>query len=76
MALITEISLEIKLTDWGPVTHICFVILTIIGPDNGLSTGRHQTIIWTNSSSYFVSNKMATISINNKHTVNYIQTDE
>ena len=28
--------------------HICVVILTIIGTDNGLSPGRHQAIIWTN----------------------------
>ena len=30
------------------MTHICVSKLTIIGPDNGLSPGRHQAIIWTN----------------------------
>ena len=33
---------------WGRVTHICVDNLTIIGSYNGLSTGRRQTIIWTN----------------------------
>ena len=36
------------LTHWGRLTHICVGKLTIIGSDNGLSPGRHQTIIWTN----------------------------
>ena len=31
------------------MTHICVNNLTIIGPDNGLSPGRHQAIIWTNA---------------------------
>ena len=31
------------------MTHICVGNLTIIGPDNGLSPGRHQAIIWTNA---------------------------
>ena len=35
------------LTHWGWVTHICVCNLTIIGPDNGLSPGRCQAIIWT-----------------------------
>ena len=30
------------------MTHICVNKLTIIGPDNGLSPGRRQAIIWTN----------------------------
>ena len=34
---------------WGRVTHICVGKLTIIGPDNGLSPGRRQAIIWTNA---------------------------
>ena len=38
-----------SLTHWGRVTHICVSKLTIIGSDNGLSPGRHQTIIWTNA---------------------------
>ena len=29
--------------------HICISKLTIIGSDNGLSSGRHQAIIWTNA---------------------------
>ena len=40
---------ENTLTHWGRVTHICVGNLTIIGPDNGLSPGRRQTIIWTNA---------------------------
>ena len=31
------------------MTHICVGNLTIIGPDNGLSPGRCQAIIWTNA---------------------------
>ena len=38
-----------ELTHWGRVTHICASQLTIIGSDNGLLPGRHQTIIWTNA---------------------------
>ena len=38
-----------ELTHWGRVTHICDGNLTIIGPDNGLSPGRRQAIIWTNA---------------------------
>ena len=30
---------------WGRVTYICISNLTIIGSDNGLSPGQHQTII-------------------------------
>ena len=37
------------LTHWGWVTHICIGNLTIIGPDNGLSPGQRQAIIWTNA---------------------------
>ena len=37
------------ITHWGRVTHICVGNLTIIGPDNGLSPGRCQAIIWTNA---------------------------
>ena len=40
--------LELKvLTHWGRVTHICVGNLTIIGSDNGLSSGRRQAIIGT-----------------------------
>ena len=38
-----------SLTNWGRVTHICVGNLTIVGPDNGLSPGRRQAIIWTNA---------------------------
>ena len=31
------------------MTHICVGNLNTIGPDNGLSPGRHQAIIWTNA---------------------------
>ena len=37
------------LTHWGRVTHICVGKPTIIGSDNGLSPGRRQAIIWTNT---------------------------
>ena len=37
------------ITLWGRETHICVSKLTIIGPDNGLSPGRRQAIIWTNA---------------------------
>ena len=37
------------LTHWGRVMHICIGKLTINGPDNGLSPGRRQAIIWTNA---------------------------
>ena len=30
------------------MTHICVSKLTIIGADNGLSSGRRQVIFWTN----------------------------
>ena len=39
----------IYLTHWGWVRHIFVNKITIIGSDNGLSTGRHQAIIWTNA---------------------------
>ena len=37
------------LTHWGRVTHVCVSEIIIIGPDNGLSPGRRQAIIWTNA---------------------------
>ena len=40
---------DIDLTHWGRVTHICVGNLNIIGPDNGLSPGRRQSIIWANA---------------------------
>ena len=36
-------------THWGQVTHVCISKLTSIGSDNGLSPGRHQSIIWTSA---------------------------
>ena len=36
-------------THWDQVTHICVSELTIIGSDKGLSPGRRQAIIWTNT---------------------------
>ena len=36
------------LTHWGRVTHICVSKLSIIGSDNGLSPGQHQTNNWIN----------------------------
>ena len=38
-----------SLTHCGRVTHICVGKPTIIGSENGLSTDRRQTIIWTNA---------------------------
>ena len=38
-----------KLTHWGRVTHICVNKLTIIGSDDGLSSGRCHAIIWTSA---------------------------
>ena len=37
------------LTHWGRVIHIYVSKLTIAGPNNGLSPGRRQAIIWTNA---------------------------
>ena len=37
------------LTHWGGAIHLCVSKLTIIGADNGLSSGRRQAIIWTNA---------------------------
>ena len=39
----------ILLIHWGWMKHVCVGNLTIIGPDNGLSPGRRQAIIWTNA---------------------------
>ena len=46
--IIIRIILVSLLIHWGRVMHICVIKLTIIGSDNGLLPGRHQTIIWTN----------------------------
>ena len=42
-------SVDLSLTHWDRVTHICVGNLTIIGSDNGLSPDRRQAIIWTNA---------------------------
>ena len=42
------IFVNLLLTHWGRVTHICVGNLTIIGSDNGLSPDRRQAITWTN----------------------------
>ena len=34
--------------------HICVANLTIIGVDNGLSSGRRQAIIWTKSAIFLI----------------------
>ena len=39
---------DMHLTNSGRGTHISVAELNIIGPDNGLSPGRRQAIIWTN----------------------------
>ena len=43
------VECDFILNHWGRVTHIRVGNLTIIGPDNGLSPGRRQAIIWTNA---------------------------
>ena len=42
-------KVQLHLTHWGRMTHICVGELAIIGSDNGLSPGRRQAIIWTNA---------------------------
>ena len=49
LTMITFLWRKCILTHWGRVTHICVGNLTIIVPDNGLSPGRRQAIIWTNA---------------------------
>ena len=44
-----QYNLCYKLTHWGRVTHICVDNQTIIGSDNGLTPGRRQAIIRTNT---------------------------
>ena len=47
MLFIVHFTMKHSLTQWGRATHICANKITIIGPDNGLSPGRRQAIIWT-----------------------------
>ena len=42
---VSFINLNMLLTHWGRVTHICVSKLSILGLDNGLSPGRRQAII-------------------------------
>ena len=39
---------------WGRKTHICVSKLTIIGSNSGLSPGRRQAIIWTNTGALLI----------------------
>ena len=48
MKLSSTLSWSQCVDSLGRVTHICVSKLTIIGSDNGLSTGRRQANIWTN----------------------------
>ena len=49
MLVFRPLLYQVWLTHWGRVTHICVGNLIIIGPDNGLSPGQRQAIIWTNA---------------------------
>ena len=42
------------LTNCGRVMHVCVNKLTIIVSDNGLSPGRPQAIIWTNTGIFLI----------------------
>ena len=42
-----DISMDITLTHWVRMTHICVGNLTIIGSDSGLSPDRRQATTWT-----------------------------
>ena len=50
VTLLQWVKYTLWLTHWGRVMHICVGYRTIIGrPDNGLSPGLRQAIIWTNA---------------------------
>ena len=49
------------LTHWGRVMHICVIKLIIIGSDNGLSPGRRQAIIWTNTGILYIKGRLKSI---------------
>ena len=50
LSLSIQVSITFEsLTHRGRMTYICVHNLTITGPDNGLSPGRRQAIIWTNA---------------------------
>ena len=58
------------LTHWGRMMHICVIIRTIIGSDNGLSPERRQAIIWTNVGILFI----GTLGTNFSETISEIHT--
>ena len=39
------------------MVHVCVGNLTIVGPDNGLSPGRRQVIVWTNAGILLIGHK-------------------
>ena len=45
-ALKSQRPVAYAIKTWGRVTHLCVGNLTIIGPDNDLSTDRRQSVIW------------------------------
>ena len=49
-----SVRAQFCLTHWDRVTYICVSNLIIIGSDNGLSPGRRQAIIWTNTGLVFI----------------------
>ena len=55
---------------WGRVTHTFVIKLTIIGPDNGVSPGRRQAIIWTDAGILLI----RTLGTNSNEILSEIQT--
>ena len=47
--LLPHLTLSGELTHLDRLTQLCVINQTIIGSDNGLSPGWHQSIIWTNA---------------------------
>ena len=54
------------------MTQLCARKLTIVGADNGLSPGRHQTIIWTNGGILLI----CTLGNLKRNSYTYIQENE
>ena len=48
------LSVVVRLTHWGRVTHICVSKLTITSSHNGLSPERRQAITWPNAGVYLI----------------------
>ena len=46
---VNKASVDLSLTQWGRVTHICVSEPISIGSDNGLSPTRRQATIWINA---------------------------